>query len=209
MYSILPNLVIGFHGCDTETYENVLHKHEDLMPSSNTYDWLGNGIYFWENSLARAWEWAELICRRHNEKYPEKPHKEPAVIGAVISLGNCLNLTDYKSNEIMKRGYEILNYELSLNEKEMPKNRNTSGNEDLLFRDLDCAVIQRIHQYNKENNIRGFDSVRGIFLEGKPVYEGAGIKEKIMYNFVLLILIASRDILNHYSQKKDGKMFNS
>ena len=51
MYSNLPNLVIGFHGCDKNTYHNVLYKHHRLMQSKNPYDWLGNGIYFWENSL--------------------------------------------------------------------------------------------------------------------------------------------------------------
>lgn len=203
MYSVLPNLVIAFHGCDTDTYEKVLHKHEDLLPSNNPYDWLGNGIYFWENSVARAQEWAELICERHNKKHPNDPPKKPAVIGAVICLGNCLNLTDYKSNEIMKKGYEILSYELSLNNKEMPQNRNVKGNEDLLYRDLDCAVIQRIHQYNREMNIRGFDSVRGIFLEGEPVYEGAGIKEK---NHVQLCIVNPNCIKGYFKplpQKED------
>ena len=73
MYSILPNLVLGFHGCDEETLKKVLYEHEKLK---------------------------------------------------------------------------------------------------------DCAVIQRIHQYNKEKQKRSFDSVRGIFLEGNPVYENSGIKEK-------------------------------
>ena len=51
MYSKLPNLVIAFHGCDIETYENVLYKHQHLTSSNNDYDWLGNGIYFWEQNL--------------------------------------------------------------------------------------------------------------------------------------------------------------
>lgn len=40
MYSNLPNLIIGFHGCDKTTYENVLYKHEHLIASHNSYDWL-------------------------------------------------------------------------------------------------------------------------------------------------------------------------
>ena len=178
MYSILPNLVLAFHGCDEETYKKVLYEHETLKPSNNSYDWLGNGIYFWEDSVDRAKQWAEVSCDRYNIKHPEQEPKKPAVIGAVISLGNCLNLTDYKSTDILKNGYEILKYELQINEKEMPVNKNVNGNTDLLFRDLDCAVIQRIHQYNKEQGKRPFDSVRGVFLEGKPIYENAGIMEK-------------------------------
>ena len=59
IYDKLPNLVLGFHGCNQETYENVIHRHEHLKRSENAYDWLGNGIYFWENSYERAMEWAK------------------------------------------------------------------------------------------------------------------------------------------------------
>ena len=45
MYSILPNLVIAFHGCDEETYQKVMYGNEKLMSSNNSYDWLGNGVY--------------------------------------------------------------------------------------------------------------------------------------------------------------------
>ena len=178
MYSILPNLVLAFHGCDEDTYQKVLYNHENLLPSNNAYDWLGNGIYFWEDSVDRAKQWAESACERYNKKHPDEPAKKPAVIGAVVSLGNCLNLTDYKSGDILRTGYEILKYELEINGKKLPVNRDIKGNTDLLYRDLDCAVIQRIHQYNKENKKRGFDSVRGVFLEGNPVYENDGIMEK-------------------------------
>lgn len=178
MYSNLPNLIIGFHGCDSSTYENVLYKHERLLASHNPYDWLGNGIYFWENSLARAEEWAISYCNRYNQKNPDKEPKKPAVIGAVITLGHCLNLTDYGSSDILKTGYEILKVELSLIGKPLPVNRNITGNNDFLLRELDCAVIERIHQYNRENNERPYDSVRGVFIEGKPIYKDSGIMEK-------------------------------
>lgn len=89
-----------------------------------------------------------------------------------------MNLTDYGSSEILKYGYEILSYELSLVGKEMPVNKNTRGNKDLLLRELDCAVIERIHQYNRDMGKRGYDSIRGIFIEGNPVYSESGIMEK-------------------------------
>lgn len=75
MYSILPNLVLGFHGCDEDTYKKVLYKHEALTPSKNPYDWLGNGIYFWEDSVDRAWQWAVASCERYNRKHPEEQQK--------------------------------------------------------------------------------------------------------------------------------------
>lgn len=202
MYSILPNLVIAFHGCDEETFEKVLYHHEDLKPSNNSYDWLGNGIYFWEDSVDRAWQWAVSSCERYNKKHPGEKEKKPAVIGAVISLGNCLNLTDYKSGDILRAGYEILKYELSLNGKELPQNRNVKNNTDLLYRDLDCAVIQRIHQYNREQGKRDFDSVRGIFIEGNPVYENSGIKDK---THVQLCVVNPNCIKGYFKPRAQSK----
>ena len=128
MYSNLPNLILAFHGCDESTRKKVLYEHENLQPSSNSYDWLGNGVYFWENSLDRAQEWAKSYCNRYNSKHPDDEPKKPAVIGAVVSLGHCLDLTDYGSSEILKSGYDLLSYELSMMGKEMPINRNVSGN---------------------------------------------------------------------------------
>ena len=50
LYSRRANLVIGFHGCDRSVVEKVIR--------TNDYDWLGSGIYFWENNEERAWQWA-------------------------------------------------------------------------------------------------------------------------------------------------------
>ena len=49
MYSTLPTFVLGFHGCDIETRDKIISGKTTLKPSENSYDWLGNGIYFWEN----------------------------------------------------------------------------------------------------------------------------------------------------------------
>lgn len=54
----MPNLVLAFHGCDKSTYDSILKNNEILHNSTNSYDWLGNGMYFWEQNLERAWQWA-------------------------------------------------------------------------------------------------------------------------------------------------------
>lgn len=87
MYSKLPNLVLGFHGCDRTTADAVLHGGKELKPSTNDYDWLGSGAYFWEQNLERARSWAQ-------DQQKRGLIDEPAVIGAVIDFGHCLNLMD-------------------------------------------------------------------------------------------------------------------
>ena len=40
MYSTLPNIIIGFHGCDQEVFNKILYEHKPFKPSTNEYDWL-------------------------------------------------------------------------------------------------------------------------------------------------------------------------
>ena len=47
-----------------------------------------------------------------------------------------------------------------------------------MLRDLDCAVIHQLHEYNIGKDGQIYDSVRGVFIEGKEVYPGAEIREK-------------------------------
>lgn len=169
MYRKLPNLVIGFHGCDQTVFDRVIKEGEPLKQSQNEYDWLGHGIYFWEQNYQRALEWAQ--------KSPKI--KTPAVIGAVIDLGYCLNLTDSASADILRIGYQLLKERCDLAHVELPQNVPSKKVSDILLRNLDCAVIQQIHDYKIHvDDSLPFDSVRGIFIEGDPVYPGACFMEK-------------------------------
>lgn len=172
MYSTLPNTIVAFHGCDQSTYENVLYSHQPLKPSSNEYDWLGNGIYFWENNIQRALEWAESCS---NSKYSSI--KNPAVVGAVIDLGLCLDLVNSYHISQLKKEYEILSVEAAITQTPMPKNKFTKSGK-MLLRNLDCAVIEHLHKSRALRGERPYDSVRGVFLEGNDIYENAGFKEQ-------------------------------
>ena len=70
---------------------------------------------------------------------------------------------------------------------------------------MDCAVIERIHLYNKEKGNRGFDSVRGVFLEGKPVYEVSGIMEK---THVPLCIVNPNCIKGYFKVLEPDKEWN-
>ncbi len=61
---------------------------------------------------------------------------------------------------------------------EIPKIKPLEKQRDLLLRHLDCAVIETIHQFNKDEGFYEFDSVRGVFFEGKELYPNAGFNEK-------------------------------
>lgn len=173
MYSTLPSLVLAFHGCDKQTHDLVLYENKTLKPSRNDYDWLGWGVYFWEQNYDRALLWAK-------EQASRNAIQEPSVIGAVIDLGRCLNLTDSRYIELLSTEYELLSTELASTGADMPV--NSGSTEDMVFRRLDCAVIEHLHarlrQKEPDSLSEPFDSARGLFSEGKPIYEGAGFNEK-------------------------------
>lgn len=171
MYTSRTGLTLGFHGTDEENAQAVLNGERELKPSKNSYDWLGHGIYFWDNSPSRALKWATEMSKRKGSSV-----KKPAVIGAVIDLGYCLDLLDYKNLTLVKEAYSTLRHSMSETGRLMPV--NSGGTFDLVQRELDCAVIEMLHESFRTTSQPAFDSVRGVFWEGKELYPGAGFKEK-------------------------------
>lgn len=173
IYSAEPGLIIGFHGCDQSIRDKVIAGEVRLKPSNNIHDWLGSGFYFWQNNLDRALDFAT--------RPPGKTKKitHPAVLGAVLDLGNCLDLTDKRWIGLVKESYEIFKETTELEGNKLPVNANPKNDphsKDKVLRELDCAVIENIHRI--VGNIDPFDSVRGLFVEGNALYDGAGFYEK-------------------------------
>ena len=192
MYAKLPSLVFGFHGCDRSIFDRVVRDGGELNNSENDYDWLGHGIYFWEQNIERAWEWANELRKRGKLE-------NPAVIGAVIDLGYCLNLLDSRYINILKNHFIYFRELMTFLNKPMPENKNIGGNSDLLLRNLDCAVIQHLHVTASIENELEFDSVRGLFREGEPIYPSAGFYEKTH----IQICIRNKNCIKGYFSPRD------
>lgn len=181
LYRRLPGFVLGFHGCDQKVGEAVLKgtpKH--LAASENAYDWLGNGIYFWENDPRRAHEFAEEAMKRPVSK---GKIKKPFVIGAVIDLGLCLNLLERECLEEVSVAYQELEKMFTAAGAPMPGNKGP----ERAVRFLDRAVLETVHLLRRRaNETPGptlgkhppYDSVRGAFLEGGEAYPNAGFFSK-------------------------------
>jgi len=184
MYRNRNNLIIGFHGCDAEVCHGLLNHPNEILKSERPYDWLGHGIYFWENNYERALSWAKDKAQRGEIKHP-------AVIGAVLTLDYCFDLLDNQFIEMICQSYELMVESYNAIGKAIPKNRDSSADKhkDKILRDLDCSVIEFMHQKTQEqitedmstkgySNWRAFDSARGVFTEGGPAFDGAGIQRK-------------------------------
>lgn len=148
---------------------------DDLRFSRNTYDWLGHGVYFWENDQHRAFRFAQELSTR---KRGVGGIKEPAVVGAILDIGFCLDLANVKSVEFIEKTYSNLLRSSRVLEISLPENISPSGSVDLLLRYLDCTVIEMLHLERIATNKKPFDSVRSSFIEGKPVSPNAGFYTK-------------------------------
>ena len=78
--------ILGYHGCDAAFARDLRSGRIALAEwkvSRNPYDWLGEGIYFWEASRTRAEQWMK-----------ENFGDEGDVLEVEIDLGQCLDLLE-------------------------------------------------------------------------------------------------------------------
>ncbi|WP_127130964.1 hypothetical protein [Pseudoflavitalea rhizosphaerae] len=183
MYDFKSNLVLGFHGCEAAVRDELLMYPDRVKISKQPFDWLGHGLYFWENNYERAWQWAL-------SKQARNTIREPAVLGAVLQLGYCCDFLESQYIDLLSKYHKgMVNYYLSSGTP-LPVNKDAKGDlhKDKLLRYLDCAAIEFMHDNLKSQNpdttsvaLPGFpvfDSVRGAFVEGGPAFEGSGIFSK-------------------------------
>jgi hypothetical protein len=155
----MPEIVVGYHGCRKATAELLL-QGEPFVTSENTYDWLGNGVYFWEEAPTRAYEWAQA-----------RFEEDAAVIKADIVLGHSLNLFDTEHFAGLQAAYQKMVDLMESRGVAIPENKNKRH-------ELDRTIV---NNYCWDYVFVGgtpFQTVRGCFPEGPPVYPGSRIRRE-------------------------------
>ena len=168
-------IVTGYHGCDAAVAAKVLAGTARLNLSTNAYDWLGEGVYFWEHGPQRAREWAIEQANLCGAKI-----KEPSVLGARINLGECLDLLDTANTRLLGNWYIEFRRFVRQNGSRIPENRDAPGSRrgDKVLRFRDRAVVDyTVSRIAEEEGIR-YQTVMGVFLEGKPAFPGSKIASK-------------------------------
>ena len=157
--------VIAYHGCDADVAERIL-AGEPFKKSQNDYDWLGEGIYFWEDGADRAMRFARAQMKRGKVK-------KAAIVGALIQLGNCFDLMDTKFTDELPVAFAMLKKLHDATGRALPVNSGKTPDKKL--RHLDCAVLNLYMQHLKDNQGVLYDTVRCGFVEGPAAFDGSGI----------------------------------
>ncbi len=173
MSRLHTSFVLGYHGCDEAIGRQAVDGQIEIIKSTRDFDWLGNGAYFWEADPQRAYEWAL-------QKHTRGDYKKAFVVGAVVDLGNCLDLTTRMGTELVRSAYHSFKTTRRDAELSMPVNKSApkDSSPDLVLRYLDCAVVNYLHTAMKDESREPFDTVRALLPEGEPLYEGSGFKDK-------------------------------
>ena len=178
MSRLATSFVLGYHGCERSVAARAVGGEVNLLQSSRDFDWLGPGAYFWESDPQRALEWAQWKANRGD-------YVHPAVIGAVIDLRNCLDLVTREDLDLVRAAHRSFLRVQQTAGLPVPRNRSAPGQPDAdrVLRFLDCAVIRHLHsileaQSTSEGQIEPYDTVRGMFTEGRRIYAGSGFRQK-------------------------------
>lgn len=192
LYSKRPNLILGFHGCDKLIAEKVINRECDLKESKNDYDWLGSGIYFWQNSPERAMEYAMTAMGRTKSTI-----KEPAVVGAIIDLGNCLDLLEMKHIQEVKSAYTVFK---KIETKDKSQNELIQDGLPML-RKLDRAVIEMVHTIRKDKE--------NLFIEVENIFRTISflIKQSNKIEYKNIIIDCFSKLLDIYNNEDLRTLF--
>ncbi len=150
-------LLYGYHGTRKQSAQTILV--EGFHPSRNPYDWLGDGVYFFEDAPLRAWEWAR-----------ERFGHEAAVVGASVRFQDEMDLLDIGwANDLAQAYSAFVNV---MEEIGQPLPHQTSG-----AHRLDRAVINFAVEQLRSRGI-SVRMVRGVFIEGQPVFPDSALYER-------------------------------
>ena len=159
--STLALQALGYHGTTLEAAEKIVT--DGFRPSSNPWEWLGHGIYFWQDAPNRARDWAK-------EWHASKGYNGPiAVVAAQIDLHNFVDLLDQVDMELVSEYAGKF-------ESRMSELGSKLKNKYPVHR-LDCAVFNFLTNVlsSKGRVIRGY---RAACVEGKRITTGSPIYDR-------------------------------
>jgi hypothetical protein len=153
------HLLLAYHGCDATTRDDLVTRRLlDLKHSENAYDWLGPGLYFFESDPQRAMNFAVASAAHPERLYTKRPIATPAVVGAIICVTSCLDMTTQVGLD------EFADVVEQLQAADTPLAQNDAANP--LLRKLNNQVFTSLHALRQGLMYEPYQMVRGAFVQG-------------------------------------------
>lgn len=96
-------LILAYHGCDITVRDRLVKGTlARLKPSTNCYDWLGDGVYFFEGDAERAFGFAQASHRAVEKLLSARPIVTPSVVGAVVAVSRCWDMTTVSGQRVYR-----------------------------------------------------------------------------------------------------------
>jgi hypothetical protein len=178
--------IIAFHGTTRELADHLV-SGEAFEESDTEDEWLGTGIYFWEHAPKQAWHWGSEV----------RSYTRPAVVGAVIRLGNCFDLCDPGNIALLRAFKDSLAQGLKDAGQPLPRNHRRHMK-------LDCAVFNYVYNESVRQG-RPIDSIRAVYVptdQRKRIWKGSWIYAE---THVQVCVRSAANIIAVWHVRKDGR----
>jgi len=167
--------VYGYHGTTKDVAREI--KRNGFRASVNTYDWLGDGVYFWQDAPSRAREWATTRFK-----------EAAAVLGARMQLSDaCMDLLDIDWWHLLDRAYTLLVNEAAHSRMPLPQQGSSKAHR------LDCAVVNYCTELARSEGVE-IPAVRAAFIEGTPVFPNSAIYNRAHVQIAVIDVTIIEDI---------------
>ena len=150
----------GYHGTTQHRAEQILSHGFRL--STNPWEWLGDGVYFWQDAPTRAVVWSEEWSKRSVAGTGSL-----AVLRCRLRLEDCLDLLDVNFNELIRELSEEFLQRLQA-EPDAPKLVNYRTGAKRGRHELDAAFFNHlVGRLAKKGLTVG--CLRAAISEGEPI----------------------------------------
>ncbi|PTN53934.1 hypothetical protein [Stenotrophomonas panacihumi] len=170
-------LVVGYHGCDITTRDDLVAGRATPQLSHNRYDWLGPGFYIFENDHDRAEAFARTAAAAPERRLTARPIAQPAVVGCLLSVQRCLDMTTHAGvREFEAACMAVLGHDGHSPGRRVPANRARDDEDaDNVLRHLDNAIFNHIHRAREAiPHSLPYQAVRGAFQQGAELVPRSG-----------------------------------
>ena len=181
MFLIEPIKVIGYHGTSCESAAKILT--DGFRASTQDWEWLGHGVYFWQDAPYRASSWAA-------ERLAREGHiGKVAVVAAEISLTGFIDLLDKKAMGQLKELADVY-----VSSSQGLQNAGKANR-------LDCAVFNFATNVLQSKGVV-VNGYRAACVEGHPLTPGSPVYD---LSHVQIVVIDESAILRKWIVETDER----